>query len=68
MQDIYVGDTGKGFPLVLVHGFLGSSKMWEPQIEFLKKIIELLLQIYHVLAKAIKLNHIIIFMIWHKQS
>ena len=37
MQDIYVGDTGKGFPLVLVHGFLGSSKMWEPQIEFLKK-------------------------------
>ena len=37
MQDIYVGDTGKGFALVLVHGFLGSSKMWEPQIEFLKK-------------------------------
>ena len=37
MQDIYVGDTGKGFPLVLVHGFLGSSKMWEPQIEVLKK-------------------------------
>ena len=36
MQDIYVGDTGKGFPLVLVHGFLGSSKMWEPQIEVLK--------------------------------
>ena len=37
MQDIYVGDIGKGFPLVLVHGFLGSSKMWEPQIEVLKK-------------------------------
>ena len=37
MQDIYVGDTGNGFPLVLVHGFLGSSKMWEPQIEVLKK-------------------------------
>ena len=37
MQDIYVGDTGKGFPLVLVHGFLGSSKMWETQIEGLKK-------------------------------
>ena len=37
MQDIYLGDTGKGFPLVLVHGFLGSSKMWEPQIEYLKK-------------------------------
>ena len=37
MQDIYVGDTAKGFPLVLVHGFLGSSKIWEPQIELLKK-------------------------------
>ena len=37
MQDIYIGDTGKGFPLVLVHGFLGSSIMWEPQIEILKK-------------------------------
>ena len=37
MQDIYVGDTGKGFPLVLVHGFLGSSEIWEPQIEYLKK-------------------------------
>jgi len=37
MQDIYVGDIGKGFPLVLVHGFLGSSEMWKPQIEYFKK-------------------------------
>ncbi len=37
MQDIYVGDIGKGFPFVLVHGFLGSSQMWEPQIEYFKK-------------------------------
>ena len=37
MQDIYVGDAGKGFPLVLVHGFLGSSIMWGPQINYLKK-------------------------------
>jgi|TARA_Y100000310_G_scaffold182744_1_gene182806 pimeloyl-ACP methyl ester carboxylesterase len=36
MQDIYIGDGGKGFPLVLVHGFLGSSIMWEPQIDFFK--------------------------------
>ena len=36
MQDIYIGDDGKGFPLVLVHGFLGSSKMWEPQVNFFK--------------------------------
>ncbi|MDC0215609.1 alpha/beta hydrolase [Candidatus Pelagibacter sp.] len=36
MQDIYVGDTGKGFPFVFVHGFLGSSEMWNPQIQFFK--------------------------------
>ena len=37
MQDIYIGDEGKGFPLVLIHGFLGSSQMWGPQIDFFKK-------------------------------
>ena len=36
MQDTYIGDEGNGFPLVLVHGFLGSSNMWEPQIDFFK--------------------------------
>jgi len=36
MQDTHIGDEGKGFPLVLVHGFLGSSKMWNPQIDFFK--------------------------------
>ena len=36
MQDTYIGDEGKGFPLVLVHGFLGSSRMWVPQIDFFK--------------------------------
>ena len=28
MKNIYVDDKGKGFPLVLVHGYLGSSEMW----------------------------------------
>ena len=36
MQDIYIEDEGNGFPLVLVHGFLGSSETWEPQINFFK--------------------------------
>ena len=36
MQDLYIGEAGKGFPLVLVHGFLGSSDMWKPQINFFK--------------------------------
>ena len=37
MQDIYIDDIGSGFPLVLVHGYLGSSEMWNLQKEFLKK-------------------------------
>ena len=36
MQDIFAEDTGSGTPLVLVHGFLGSSDMWIPQIKFFK--------------------------------
>jgi len=36
MQDISNEDVGKGTPLVLVHGFLGSSEMWSPQIKFFK--------------------------------
>tara|TARA_Y100000590_G_scaffold7181_1_gene9211 strand:+ start:147 stop:899 length:753 start_codon:yes stop_codon:yes gene_type:complete len=37
MQEIYIDDRGTGFPIVLVHGFLGSSEMWNPQKEFLSK-------------------------------
>ena len=36
MQEIFTEDTGSGIPLVLVHGFLGSSDMWNPQINFFK--------------------------------
>jgi len=40
MQDkqvIYVEISGNGFPLVLVHGFLGSSSMWLNQKIFFEK-------------------------------
>ena len=37
MQDIYINDVGEGIPIFLVHGFLGSSIMWVPQINVLKK-------------------------------
>ena len=37
MQDIFVEDIGSGTPLVLVHGFLGSSDMWKLQIDSFKK-------------------------------
>ena len=37
MNDLYVDDIGSGFPLVLVHGFLGSSEMWTLQKEYLSK-------------------------------
>jgi len=37
MKEIYINDTGTGFPLVLVHGYLGSSKMWCNQIDYFSK-------------------------------
>jgi len=37
MQNLYVEDLGKGYPLVLVHGYLGSSEMWNLQKNFLFK-------------------------------
>ena len=37
MQNLFASDSGSKFPLVLIHGFLGSSQMWEPQINFLKE-------------------------------
>ena len=37
MSKIYVNDFGKGYPLVLVHGYLGSSEMWSLQSNFLSK-------------------------------
>ena len=36
MQEIYVDDIGEGYPLVLVHGYLGSSEMWKFQKDYLK--------------------------------
>ena len=36
MQDIFAEDIGSGTPLVLVHGFLGSSDMWSPQLDSFK--------------------------------
>ena len=46
MNKIYVDDIGKGFPLVLVHGYLGSSEMWCNQKEYFSKF-------YRVIAPAI---------------
>ena len=37
MQQIFIEDKGNGTPLVLVHGFLGSSDMWLPQVKFFKE-------------------------------
>ena len=46
MQDIYIDDIGEGFPIVLVHGYLGSSEMWKFQKEYLKNK-------YRVIAPAL---------------
>jgi len=43
MQDIFLEDIGSGTPLVLVHGFLGSSDMWIPQVNYLKEDFRVLI-------------------------
>tara|TARA_Y100001936_G_scaffold39692_3_gene38171 strand:- start:6499 stop:7260 length:762 start_codon:yes stop_codon:yes gene_type:complete len=43
MQDIYVEDIGSGYPLVLVHGFLGSAEMWYFQKKYLKRHARLII-------------------------
>ena len=42
MQEMFTDDIGEGFPLVLVHGFLGSSAMWTPQKKFLSKYFRII--------------------------
>ena len=42
MQDIYIDDEGEGYPLVLVHGFLGSSEMWSLQKKYLKNYFRII--------------------------
>ena len=37
MKKVYIDDVGSGFPLVLVHGYLGSSEMWCNQRDFFSK-------------------------------
>ena len=64
MQDIFIEDMGSGTPLVLVHGFLGSSEMWTLQTDFFKRILEFWHQHYPVLEKVIKLTHIIQLKVW----
>ena len=42
MSKIYISDTGQGFPLVLVHGYLGSSEMWCLQRDYLSKFFRVI--------------------------
>ncbi len=42
MQNLYVDDTGNGYPLVLVHGYLGSSEMWNLQKDYLSKYFRII--------------------------
>ena len=37
MQNLFANDEGNKFPFVMIHGFLGSSIMWDPQIQDFKK-------------------------------
>ena len=56
MQDIFIEDEGNGTPLVLVHGFLGSSEMWTLQTDFFKKKFRVLAPALPGFGKSNKVN------------
>ena len=56
MQDIFIEDMGSGTPLVLVHGFLGSSEMWTLQINFFKRNFRVLAPSLPGFGKSNKVN------------
>ena len=56
MQDIFSEDVGSGVPLVLVHGFLGSSDMWSPQVIFFKNDFRVIVPALPGFGKSNKIN------------
>ena len=42
MSNVFIEDKGNGFPLVLVHGYLGSSEMWYLQSDYFSKFCRVL--------------------------
>ena len=64
MQEIYVDDIGTGFPLVLVHGFLGSSEMWDPQKKFLSKFFRIITPALPGFGESSNLKSLDVLMLW----
>jgi len=56
MQDIFAEDIGSGIPLVLIHGFLGSSDVWSPQIDFFKDDFRVIAPALPGFGKSNKVN------------
>ena len=56
MQDIFIEDVGKGTPFVLVHGFLGSTDMWIPQIKYFQNHYRILTPALPGFGKSNKLK------------
>jgi pimeloyl-ACP methyl ester carboxylesterase len=56
MQDIFAEYIGSGTPLVLVHGFLGSSDMWSPQLDFFKNNFRVIAPALPGFGKSNELN------------
>ena len=44
MKKIYIDDLGSGFPLVFVHGYLGSSEMWCNQRDYFSSFCRVISQ------------------------
>ena len=68
MQDIYIDDIGEGYPLIFVHGFLGSSEMWKFQKDYFKSKFRIIAPALPGLVRVIKLIHQTILIQWQNLS
>ena len=58
MQEIYIDRSGSGFPLVLVHGFLGSYDMCRYQGDFLKRKFTIIAPALPGFGESSKINSV----------
>ena len=67
MNKIYVDDVGKGFPLVLVHGYLGSSEMWCHQKDYFSKFYRVITPAIPGFGESSDIKSLIQLKEWHQK-
>ena len=66
MNDIYTDIIGEGYPLVLVHGYFGSSNMWCNQKKTFSKHFKVIAPSLPGYGESLEQNLLIILKTWLK--